>query len=279
MKPIRVTFDSNAWEVVVSPGAAHKNHSCLLKIKEALEDGRLKGFICETLGTLEAIKRSKRADYFANRKPKSDIQIERVGTNPSVTITFKTDHSLHPGLDKRLTDKLQEARAIGMLLLSAPRLNIPLPSHFRNDPTFYEPQVFSSGAYNERFGDAAAAIEARGVGGAVVAAIAKRIEHRFRVNGQTPSGSQFLAYAEDEAERKEIEKAIAEWADGDLVASHIGSENDLLCTEDRAKSAGGPSVFDTTNRAWLSAAYGVKIVTIADLAVRLVECESSVGQA
>ena len=91
MKPIRVTFDSNVWEKGVFPDKfpVDPNHIFLPKIKEALQKGRLQGFICETVGTLEAIKRKERANYFANKNPKSEVQIEGTGSSLSVTITFK----------------------------------------------------------------------------------------------------------------------------------------------------------------------------------------------
>ena len=60
-----------------------------------------------------------------------------------------------------------------------------------------------------------------------------------------------------------------EWADGDSLAAHVAIENDLLCAEDRGKSAGGPSIFDATNRAWLRSTYEVEFVTIPELAGRL----------
>lgn len=265
-------MDSNVWERVVFPD----RDSCpgsiplLRMIKEAVQDGRVQGFICESTGTLEAIKKCERPAYFANRKPKSSIQTERVGNNTSLTITFSTDHTLHRGLHPKLIEKLQEARAMGIRLLMVPCVGLPLPGQFLDDPTFYEPLAYSSGAYFQRFGDAAAAIEARRVGSALIAAIARRIEERFPATAQTSgAGMRLLVYAEDEAERTEIAKAVAEWADGALVASHIGIENDLLCTEDRGRSAGGPSIFDATNRAWLSATYGVKFTNIPELAALL----------
>jgi hypothetical protein len=32
------------------------------------------------------------------------------------------------------------------------------------------------------------------------------------------------------ADEKQLTKACAEWADGELVAAHIGYQNDILCT-------------------------------------------------
>ena len=271
-RPRRVTFDSNVWERVVFPHRHPKdpNYICLRTIKEALRDGRLQSFICEVFATLEAISRGTRPTYFGNIKPKVDLQTETHGKGICLNITIGTPHNRHPGLNKKLEEKMHEARAVGMRLLSAPRLNLPLPACFLDDPTLYDPQVFGSAEYAERFGDAAAAIEARGVGGGAIAAIVKRIKERLPANTQgSRLGSQLLQYAKDEAEKIEIEKAIAEWADGDLVASHIASENDLLCTEDQAKTAGGPSVFNATNRAWLRTTYGIEFVTVPELAVLL----------
>jgi len=63
-------------------------------------------------------------------------------------------------------------------------------------------------------------------------------------------------------------KACAEWADGELVASHIAYRNDVLCTNDLARAAGS-SIFDSTNRAWLTAEFGVRFATLEELAEEL----------
>jgi hypothetical protein len=267
MKPIRVTFDSNVWEPVVCPDPTHPQHMWLLEINEALRDRRLHGFICETVGTLEAITKPKRADYLAKRKFKNSVLAEGTGNNTNITITFQMDHN-HPDLvlHPKLLNKLQTARHIDIRLLQVPVIGLPIPKYFRDNRDFYAPETFSSG-YFDRFGNAAAAIEARGLGSALLTAIGKRIQQRSPLNAHVAiSGVQWLQYAKDEAEKKEIAKAIAEWADGYLVASHIGYENDVLCTEDQAHSVRGASVFDTTNRTWLSATYGVTVLTIRQLA-------------
>jgi len=67
------------------------------------------------------------------------------------------------------------------------------------------------------------------------------------------------------SEEVEIANAIAEWADGDTVAAHIGFQIGYLCTGDKGAKAGN-SIFDSTQRAWLSATYGVQLLTISELA-------------
>lgn len=92
------------------------------------------------------------------------------------------------------------------------------------------------------------AIEHRGVGGAVI----KDIKRRGRLSS---------------SEREnEFARAIAEWADGDSVAAHVAYKNDVFCTEDKGKSAGGKSILDESNRCWLQETYGVTFATIRELA-------------
>jgi hypothetical protein len=63
-------------------------------------------------------------------------------------------------------------------------------------------------------------------------------------------------------------EVCAEWADGELVASHIAYQNDILCTDDRAKAA-GTSVFDLGNRSWLTADYCVVFKTLDELLAQI----------
>jgi hypothetical protein len=79
-----------------------------------------------------------------------------------------------------------------------------------------------------------------------------------------------LRRAQSNRERDQISRAIAEWADGDSVATHYGHGIDLFCTEDRAaQNAGRPSVFDEINKAWLQREYGIRFVSLGELAEML----------
>jgi hypothetical protein len=61
---------------------------------------------------------------------------------------------------------------------------------------------------------------------------------------------QTLRRAKDIHECRQVERAVAEWADGDSIASHYGYGIELLCSKDFGKSASGPSVLDCNNRKW-----------------------------
>jgi hypothetical protein len=87
---MRVTFDSHVWQLIVRPDKhpKDKNHSHLLNINEALRDGRIQSFICETVGTLEVISTDRRGDYLAKMRPITDVQVEGVGDGIDVSVTL-----------------------------------------------------------------------------------------------------------------------------------------------------------------------------------------------
>ena len=267
---MRVTFDSNSWQPIVFPDKFPKDprYADFLKIQAAVRDGRIRGYISETVATLEGIKKTDRAAYFGGSVPKVDFREEVVGDRFRIRVTMGPDDSRHPGLAGVLSDSLTAALALGVRLLRAPRLALAKPAELR-DPNLFaeETDEAEMAARQARFGETAQAIEARGVGLAVARAVSERIKARLGLS--VPSNwawYQFLARAADAGEDREIAKSIAEWADGDALASHVAYWNDLFCTEDLGKSAGAASVLDPGNRAWLEATYGVKFVTISGLA-------------
>lgn len=267
---MRVTFDSNSWQPIVFPDKFPKDprREYFRNIQASVRDGRIRGYISETVATLEGIKKIDRASYFGGSVPKVGFREEVVGDQIRIRFTMGPDDSRHPGLAGVLSDSLRAALALGMHLLRAPRLALAKPAELR-DPSLFaeETDEAEMAARRERFGETVRAIEAKGVGLAVARAISERIKTRLGLN--VPSNwawYQFLAHAADAGEEREIAKSIAEWADGDALASHVAYGNDLFCTEDLGKSAGATSVLDPGNRAWLEATYGVKFVTVSGLA-------------
>jgi hypothetical protein len=118
----------------------------------------------------------------------------------------------------------------------------------------------------ERFAEIGREIETRGVGRARAAGVAARIGKRL---GHAGPWYEVLDRPKDAQEATEIEKSVAEWADGDSIAAHIAYGNDFFCTEDQGKTAGNASVLDLNNRTWLETCYGVQFVTLSELAGKL----------
>lgn len=262
---IRVTFDSNSWQPVVRPDKFAKDprFADFLKLKGALLSGDIQGFVCETVATLEAIQKTDRGPYFSGQRvsPKFDVQ-EGPGGTIKIDMKIAPDDGVHPGLPGVLSDRLRDATSIyKMSLLRVPRIGLPRPDEI-SSLFAPEPNEAVSRRQNETF-EVMRAVEQRGVGIAQAKALGKGIASRMKKQGPW---YQFLDHPKDQEEANKIKKAVAEWADGDAVAAHIGYANDLFCTEDKAKGAGRASVFDPDNRAWLQTTYGVKYVTLSELA-------------
>jgi len=266
---MRVTFDSNVWQFVVQPDLAQKNksHDDFVIVHEALRSRRIEGFISETVGTLEGIRCVGRVSYFSSIKPIVDVKTERSGTNILASVQIGPDHGQHPGLAPVLQERLNAAFSLGISLMRAARIGMPVPAPFLNLEHYAdEHDVASSAKRDERTGEVIEAIELRGVG---AAAARNTIKQLYSGTGR----KKFLGQSDtfSIAEQNQFSRDIAEWADGDSIAAHIAYVNDVFCSEDRGKSAGGSSILDERNRLWLQSTYGVKFATIQELALQLSE--------
>jgi hypothetical protein len=274
---MQVTFDTQVWNRMVFPErySDRPNYVALVKINGAVRCGRVRGFLCESFGTVESIKREDRARF--HLQDVSKVQVTNKSHGPGLnclSIDIQAQHSLHPGLTSEFEEELDEALAMGMKLLSAPYIGVAIPDRLRKNPDIYAPEVFATADYNERFGDVASTIAARGVGGGAFAALAKKLTERM--DGPRPPESsdreflyrvyEYARTADRKKEKAEIEKAFAESADGDLVAAHVAFGNDYLCSDDHGRSAIGASILDDDNRAWLNATYGTNILSAQQLA-------------
>ena len=157
----------------------------------------------------------------------------------------------HPGLPEIQSNKLKDALAAGVRLMrGAAWLGLPSPIELRDPALFVQT---SDPDREQRQIDALARIESRGVGKAAFDA-----------------AGGWNAQAGVSYNEKVFAKACAEWADGELVASHIAYRNDILCTNDRARAA-GISIFDSNNREWLKSEFGIKFATLEELLRSLVK--------
>jgi hypothetical protein len=254
--PLRVTFDSNVWQMVVMPNLASKTDlfADFVAIHDALEAKQIQSFISETVGTLEAIRNVGRKAYFTSIKPKVNVQVVNATQGQALLkIDIGTTHDQHPGLHRVLKERLERAFALGMRLMRAPRMTIPVPALMLDLSVFAdETDVPTSAARDNRWGDIMTTIEQRGVGSAALRILQERAGGRVEA-----------------IEEREFARVVAEWADGDSVAAHVAYKNAIFCTQDQGKSASGSSILDEDNRQWLAQIYEVEFATIMELAHRL----------
>jgi hypothetical protein len=273
---MRVTFDTNVWNRMVFPERWRNspNYDSLVRIKDAIRSGPVRGFISEGFATVEAIRKRNRAKFHAQNIPTVEVTPKvQGGGSISISIEIKANHNQHPGIGEEFEEELNEALAIGIKLLTTPYIGLAVPDRLRNNPQIYAEEVFATAEYNERFGNVVRTIIDRGVGEGALPVLAK--EFTEQLDGPRPAGlsDRALIYGVYEYActsglskyKRQIEKAFAESADGDLVAAHIAFGNDYLCTEDQGRSAFSPSIFDSENRVWLKTEHGVEILNAQQL--------------
>jgi hypothetical protein len=240
---MQVTFDSNTWERVFDPVDCD-----WAPVRLAISSGQITGFICEAAFRIEAIRKRERAAYFAEPAMDARFPFSTVIVNgkPHVQfMSFGPDDESHPGLPEVQSNKLKNALAAGVRLMRGGAwLGLPSPAEIRDPALFVQTKDPDR---EQRQIDASARIEARGVGKAAFDAAGG-----WNAQAGLPHNERVLA------------KACAEWADGELVASHVAYRNDILCTNDQARAA-GVSIFDSANRMWLAAEFGVRFATLEEL--------------
>lgn len=244
---MRVTFDSNTWEPVFDP--LDRNWA---PVRSAIISGRIAGFICEAGFRIEAIRKRERTAYFAEPAMGVQFPLSTVIINgkPHVQImSIGPDDERHPGLPEVQSSRLKNALAAGVRLMRGGAwMGLPSPVEIRDPALFVQT---NDPDREKRQIDASARIETRGIGKAA-------FDAADGWNAQPGASYNEKIFA----------KACAEWADGELVAAHIAYRNDVLCTNDLARAAGA-SIFDPTNRAWLTAEFGVRFATLEELAEKL----------
>ncbi|MEQ9169268.1 MAG: hypothetical protein RLO12_23645 [Fulvivirga sp.] len=261
---MRVTFDSNVWRVVSSPEIFPKDKDKLHidKIRNAIENGKIIPCISETMFTLEGIKNVDRKSFFGGYKAKIDFDVTELENGQiQIGITMEPDHSAHPGNTPHLTKHLTDALRLGFKVLRCPRIGgVTNPDILEQYYLQQRPDDLKEKL--DLLGGLLREIESRGCGIKVI----KDIGENFK--GNASNWHEGIRNAPG-SENRQIESAIAEWADGDSVAAHIAYKNDFFCTRDLAKKAGQRSIFSSANRNWIEAKYGKFIVTPKELADEL----------
>lgn len=262
---MRITFDTNALNDLISPATSQRGTAGAAAgstVRAAIEAGRIQGFFCETLVTLEGIQKRDRRDVVGSTR----LQSTTTSTDErTITISIGVLQDRKP-LDIEFNEKIQAAKALGLRALRGPaRMGwIRIKDE---DGTFFAPHESTKELLDrmDKVNEMAIAMAKRGLGQAVAVSLGLQLLARDGVP-QPTLWFEGLRRAKGNREHKRIVKAVAEWADGDSVAAHYGHGIDLFCSEDFGRNAATASILDDDNRAWLSAAFGVRFVTMAELA-------------
>jgi hypothetical protein len=257
---LTVTFDTNTLASVISPQAAQRDTGMSgAAVRTAIQDGRILGFFCETLVTLEGIETKDRVDILGNTR----VISEATSTDRNaITLTVGIRHHHRNPLEPRFQERVQGASAIGMRALMAPARIVGLHVR-REDCLLFEPP---SGKLEllrcmDRVNEMATKIAEREVGHSVAVRLGLQFSERAGITAPELY-LQGLGRAQGKSESKLVAAAIGEWADGDSIAAHFGFGIDLFCSEDY----GGNSVLSRDSRNWLIENFNFRFVTLKELA-------------
>jgi hypothetical protein len=264
---LRVTFDANTLDKVVRPERFPKDHqrNANQALHEAIRAGRIAGFFSATLATLEGIRRDLRAHVFGSSRLATQLEHGPVENGVGVSIINVSVAQERDALPTQMTVRFGAAIDLGFRVLKAARIGMPPVEDPHGNIHAAETEA-DAWARFERFNQAASAIEARGLGSVPAQRLADAL--RIRAGHSTRAVPWFadLGLAKDKHERAQVSRAIAEWSDGDSIAAHVGYAIDYFCTHDMARRAGGPSAMDGENRRWLWERFGVRFITLVELA-------------
>ena len=263
---MKVTFDTNCLERATRPERYPKDklQPAYLKVHRALRTGAIKGYFSQTLITLEGVQNDDRVDVLGSTR----LETRSYSTGPnaiSLSIGVRQDQRpIHPEHARCIV----AARALGMKALRGP---VRLGDSFTakdEDGSLYErdDSVERMIARGEKENEVELAIAKRAVGRTIAVTLGLKFSQRA---GHSEWWFAGLKRIQGPHERGEVNRAIAEWADGESIIAHIGYGFDLFCTNDNAKRGNVPSIFAPDNKAWLSSAYGVTFVTLEELAAKL----------
>lgn len=267
---LRVTFDTNTIDKAVRPQLSPKD-PCLpefRKINAALSRQAIDGVFSETIITIEGIKRADRAVVFGSTRlhhSRKESSATEDGTT-MIPLELLVEQPARSPLDVTFTARVEAAVKLGLRMLRAPRIGaLPIKDP---DKTLYvqDADANTKARRQEGYHNVLRAIQSRGLG---FSRLRKMADAWAKHAGTIEPWYQSIGHAKNIQEQRAIERAFAEWSDGDSIAAHISYGMELFCTEDKGKSGDDPSVFDEENRSWLEQTYKVKFVSLPDLAAML----------
>ena len=260
---LQVTFDTNTLAPLVT--AYLQENAAMLASKpetvilSAIQNGVILPRAAETVLTLEGVQRKDRVVYFGGYGAGVSVS-KSAGPKGGIKMGFTIGTgATAPSINQGQLDRMNAFVALGGRFMLIPRIGgVPAPQTMMKDlvlETSDEQKIRQKRSF-----ELVRIIEKAGAGIHEAKTLAERLEP-----GKVPWVNAFAKTITPQDEIA-VGDAIAEWADGDMIAAHYGYDNDVFCTNDRAKGAGSSSVMSAKNWAWLTSDYGVRFMTLEELA-------------
>lgn len=250
---MRVTFDSNVWEEIVTTKI--NVPSIYGALRYEIEKGNIQPYICEISLSLESILKPMRLVHASTYKPKIKITSrEYSGRQYHERVSIGPDNETHPGMHPILFSKFQVACALGFKVLTMTNFGTARAQEISEDVRIKFLSIDDFWSYAERLSECSGYIESLGCGSYAYHKLVDKYKLRL------PSYKKLHQLA-SKTEIKQFSLSVAEWADGDSLAAHYAFNNDYFCTNDQAGNAGGKSVFHPDNLHLVSKKFGIQVIT------------------
>jgi hypothetical protein len=214
---MKVTFDSNVWETLVSQPSGYP------VITEMILSGAISPYLCEISICLESIQRAERQDFFRNYFPTINITPTRLANGTiDLRVEVRPNTAAHPGLSPILLKKLHMARELGFKVIRMTNFGTVRSSEIPEDMLLKAEDIGRFWPYADRLADCREFIKSLGCG-----------SHDY----------ESIKQSRQPASPKDLERSVAEWADGEAISAHYAFNADVFCTNDRGRNAGASSVF------------------------------------
>ena len=258
---MKVTFDTNVWKRLVrgEQGSRPKWLVYVSYIRDKIVSGVIQPYICEIAISLESIKKEKRLPFWRTYEPKiKNKELPNDGATIRSKFTLGPNNEAHPGLPPELKKDLNLANRLGFKVLRMTNLGTVRSNEIPSEMLINFENIENFWCYAEKLAECSEFIRALGFG----ASEYLKLKNEFGIESDLP----FIILKKVEASQKEIFiKAVAEWVDGDSLSAHFAYGNDVFCTEDKGKGAGGRSVFHRSNIIKVKEKFGLNILSVEEL--------------
>jgi hypothetical protein len=244
---MKVTFDSNVWEQLVSEPAAFPT------IREKILDRSIFPYLCQISISVESIKRADRQQFFPNYRPNINVTWKpRTDGIVEGIVQVSPDNESHPGLAPVHLERLLKAREMGFKVLAMINVGTVRSSEIPQDMLA---TVESSEAYWEyanRSGECSEFVGKMGCG-----------RHEYDNVKKAKLKISDNQYAD----------AVAEWADGESLSAHYAYGCDVFCTNDQGRNAGRKSIFYPSNLLRLKERFKIVVLSPDELVTTIIKSD------
>lgn len=238
----KVTFDQNVLDLVcgVNGNEYEQTGACL---REYILKGKIHGFVPDSFFPIENLQRDEKY------KVLSEFMRGKNGANYEMSIFA--------------SQRLEKIKELNIRALVGTRIFDWSPGAHCFFHDFLDAAPFSLNIIN-RTNEVAEKLWSVGLGRAQIVELGNNLNKMaFPENDRPRHWTE--GFNCNTVDWKHVVSALGEWIDADLVSSHVGYENDYLCTRDFGSNSGSKSTLHPVNRDWLSKEYNIKFVTPVEL--------------